>query len=467
MTWHKAIAIGGTCIVGAASLPASAVEKPKSVMNEVGIGLGAGLRLYPAIETNTVYDTNFFFAPDESRNCPDDGGGNGNGGDGGLGGIIDGLLPGLIPDGDGGTNGGGGGGSADCPAPREERDTFGLLARPSLRLVQEGSRSRFELGTRMEIAEWEISEQDDYFDANYFASGQYRLASRHRVSLRGQREDGHDPFGLRRTEEATDVEGDRELDEYTQDTIDAGYVFGADRAFLQLEYGFLYTDKTYDTNRFVSDTRGTRFLDFQADQHTGIVRMNVSPKTALLLEGEVRDNTYPNNAPGQIPRDSTQYRLKGGVNWRALSKVGLRALVGYLDHRPDDDRRDDFTGVDWEVQLDYAVSAKTLLTLNTQREVRPSFQLDAEFINTRIATVGWTQRWGPRVRSSLSVGYQDLTFEGGFREDEFFLSSLGGTYILTRDLAIIASVSLQERESNLPFRDFTKELVTLGIQYRR
>lgn len=395
------------CYVALIAGSATLVGPSAWAQDALGVKLGPGLRLYPELEFRTFYDTNFFYTP----------------------------------------------------GAKEE--AFGTLTRPAVGLVKEGNRFRLEGGVRAEIGEFDTGNEDDYVDVNYYTAGSYTLTSRHRVRGRLAREQGHDSFGLRRTEAAQSL-AERELDEYTQDNTEFAYRFGATEARLNLEYHYRETDKRYDTNR----SEGTRFLDYQAQEHTGTVYYNHSPRTALLLQGSVRDNEYPNNAPGRIPRDSDQTRLRVGATWEALAKTNARVLIGRLEHDPDAPARSKFTGFDWELLLDWTPTAKTTITLNTAREVDPSFVLQADFINTRQYIVGWQQRWAPRFRSALNLGYYDQDFDGFDRGDEFYRADFEVHWLLTRSFAALASISHLERDSNTPMREFDKEVLTLGFRYR-
>lgn len=395
----------GACIAGALLLLAGSSAIAQEAL---GMKLGPGLRLYPELGFRTLYDTNYFYTPDDKE------------------------------------------------------ESFGMLARPALGLVKEGNRFRLEGGARAEIGEFDTGSEDDYVDANYRVGGSYTATSRHRFRSRASREEGHDPFGLRRTEAPPSL-ADRELDEYTQDVLSAAYRFGATDARFNLEYEYNDIEKVYDTNRDL----GTRFLDLERQEHIGTVFYNHSPRTALLVQGSVRDNTYPHNAAGTVPRDSDETRLRLGVIWQALAKTNARLLLGRLEHDPDASVRDRFTGLDWEAQVDWSPSAKTTYSLNTAREADPSYDLDADFINTRRYTFGWQQRWTGRFRSFLDLSYQEYNFEGIERRDEFYRADLEVHWILTRSFAAVGSVSHLERDSNTPLREFDTEVLTLGFRYRR
>lgn len=408
------IAVAAACVltlVQFSALALDATPDPIFGQQQRGQKLGPGLRVYPEFEVLGLYDTNFFFA-DKSN---------------------------------------------------DEIDSFGTLIRPGISLEQDGNRAHVEGGVRGEVGRFDTGGDDNYVDGDIFARANYILTHKNRIRVDAERDYGHDPFGVRRTElnERPLTEVDRDLDKYTLDAFGAGYRLGAPRAFLNLDYNFRYVNKQYYTNRSV----GTRFLEFGQYRHRVTLTHPYSARTNLVAVVTHQDLEFDDTPNGQIPRGFTETEYLAGVSWSATGKTTGRVLLGVVDHKPDDNRRNAFTEFDYDVALSWAVSAKTRLSASTGRTTKQSFLLQADFINTQEYTFAWDQRWSPRIASQLIFSEFDQSFEGFNRDDKFRRVSLTGSWLWTRAFALVGSVTYFDRSTDSTGRGFSKEVISLGFRY--
>lgn len=376
-----------------------------------GRKLGPGLRAYPEFEVLGLYDSNFFFADNSS----------------------------------------------------DEIDSFGTLIRPGISLEQDGNRAHVEGGVRGEVGRFDTGGDDNYVDGDFFARANYILTHKNRVRVDVERNYGHDPFGLRRTElnGRPPSQVNRDLDKYTLDAFGAGYRLGAPGAFLNLDYNFRYVNKQYYTNQRL----GTRFLEFGQYRHRATLTHPYSAHTNLLFVVTHQDLEFDSTPDNQIPRGFQETEYLAGASWHATGKTTGRVLLGVVDHSPDDNRRNSFTQFDYDVALSWAVSAKTRLSASTGRVTRQSFLLQADFINTQETTFAWDQRWSPRIASQLIFSEFDQNFEGVNRDDKFRRVSLTGSWLWTRAFAIVGSVTYLDRNTNSSGRGFSKEVISVGFRY--
>lgn len=398
---------GGDNLEGTASSPGDLGDTFATRQGK-GIGVGPGARLFPAIEIAVVHDDNFFFDPND------------------------------------------------------EASATGLLLRPALGLSLTTTRTKTNFNFSGEVAQFsgdDVSDEDDYTDFNLSASSEFQANSRNLFGVQLARRDDHDPFGQRRTEGSALT--DRELDEFHTDALAASYRFGASDARFNFELSGSTFSKEYDTN-----TEFTRFLDFTADGLAGTLLYNYSPKTTLGLSYGVRDIEFDATPPGFIPRDADEERILLGIEWLATGKTTGRIRVGHVDREPDDSRRDDFSAVDWEVEIVWTPRERTRFTFETGRRTNESFLFDGDFINTQEAGIVWHQEWTSRLSTRLGGRYLDQDFEGTTRQDDYAVFDASFAFLLVRGFSLKGGYVYSDRDSTFNNRDFSKNLFSLGLAWR-
>lgn len=340
----------------------------------------------------------------------------------------------------------------------EEERVSGTLARAGFAVIDQGRRAKIDLGASVEGADFDSGDEDDYVDSKVYGQIDYGRLGRHNFTVRVSRDDGHDPFGRRRTENLP-LEN-RELDEYHENRGRLSYRFGNPAATINLQYEFLYFEKEYETNR----EEGTRFLDFTHRENRGTLYYNYSAKTAAVVRVSHRDIDYPLTLAGFPTRDASERRALIGLEWQASAKTNGKIFVGAVERDRDAAGFDDFTGVDWDVRIDWAPRQLTTFSFTAGRDAEESFLLNASFIDTRKFAASWRQQWGHRFASTLGAQYLERDFEDLGREDESIRGTLDLEFAVSRSFSLTARASYYDRDSTEQERKFEKNVFTVGFR---
>jgi hypothetical protein len=377
-----------------------------AVENTVGMELSSWLRAYPAIAIEAVSDSNFYWTAENEES-------------------VQGAI--LYP----------------------ELELRGIIQKTSFNLKVEGTVSDYDNGSL-----------DDFADSEVDFSFDHEANSRNSLGFRLNTTQSHDAFGTRRTRDLSDI--DRELDEFTLDSGNFHYRFGAKQALVNLEYNFDLSSKTYDTNREL----GTEFLDYDFDAHTVLLTYNQSPKSALAVRASVGNIKYPDTSPGLAIRDATETRVAIGAIWRATAKTSGRVFIGYLGRELDSPAYEDFSARDWDVAIEWRPRTSSQFELRTSRQTEESYILDSSFLNIERYSLLWRQSLGAKFMARYKVQYANITFENSDREDDVLSQSLSLDILLTRRATLYSKYTYTDRDSSFGIREFDKQYFTLGLSWK-
>lgn len=168
------------------------------------------------------------------------------------------------------------------------------------------------------------------------------------------------------------------------------------------------------------------------------------------------------NAQGQP--DSIDHAFTVGVNGRLLPKVDGSLRVGYQLR----DIRMAGAGT-----LD-GVTATASLVWSPRNRVLVSTQISKDFSTTSTALSSDGLTWfnsvqfttGNKIVLTAGVGYARSKYysvDVHVRTDDYFYWRLGANYPITTNIAAEATFTSSENWSTLPFADYTKEFVSVGI----
>jgi len=342
-------------------------------------------------------------------------------------------------------------------ANEPQMDAIGVVVSP--RAGYKATKGRLDLLARIEgeLATFDLpGSSDDYEDARVGLNSSWLATNRGRLDLRAGFERSHDPFGINRTEDAT--VRDRELDIWHSLQAGALFHYGAPEATLNTEVGLSVVQKAYQTNE-----AATRFLDFTSTAFSYTVFYNLSPKTATLFDF-VRTNIQFEEPFGVLDaRDGDEYRLRTGLRWLASGKTSGDLRVGVF-RREFDNSPVAEQGLDWQLGLQWAPRARTLLELEGARGSQESYRADTRVNITRSATLRWKQYWGARASSQLSAGHATTEFIGLGRKDTAYNVRLGLDYMLSRSLSAVASAETYSRTSNDSTSEFDRLSAFAGVR---
>jgi hypothetical protein len=342
-------------------------------------------------------------------------------------------------------------------ADEPQADTIGFVVVP--RAGYKTTKGRLDLLARIEgeVATFDLpGSADDYEDARIGLNSSWLATRRGRLDLRAGFDRSHDPFGINRTEDAT--VRDAELDIWHSLQAGALFHYGAPEATLNTEVGVSALQKSYQTNE-----AATRFLDYTSTAFSYTVFYNLSPKTATLFDF-VRTNVQFDESFGALDaRDGDEYRLRTGLRWLASGKTSGDLRVGVF-RREFDNSPVAEEGLDWQLGLQWAPRARTLLELEGARGSQESYRIDTRVNITRSVTLRWKQYWGARASSQLSAGHATTDFIGLGRKDTAYNVRLGLDYMLSRSLSAVASAETYSRTSNDSTSEFDRLSAFAGVR---
>ncbi|HSW11572.1 MAG TPA: outer membrane beta-barrel protein [Solimonas sp.] len=343
-----------------------------------------------------------------------------------------------------------------------ETDAMGLIVEPAAVLAYSPSYGRYRLGFLGEAASFDTVDEDNYFDSQLFLTGDLRPLLRHRFEFDARYEHGHDAFGTNRTQGQAALR-DREMDIWDETGLTVKYIFGQSEALLNLYGRAGITGKEYDTNRQdpVNPALGTRFLDHDSTLIGGGVIYRLSAKTRFVVDVEQKDIDYDIESTPSFDGDSQRALL--GVRWLATAKTSGEAMVGYYARNFDDDGREDVSGIDWQVRVDWRPRLRSNFTLTTGRFVRETFLLGEDFINEQYAQLGWRQDWSERLYSETELGYFQHKFEGTSRDDDTVALRSALYYRMTRRITAKGGFEHTTRDSSTTSLDFQRNVLFTGL----
>lgn len=341
----------------------------------------------------------------------------------------------------------------------DQENAFGVLVKPDVGL-RHASRRLLLTGTASaEIGTFnQPSDTADYADYAFALGAEWALASRHRLTYAGSLEHDHDAFGTERTE--LDALADARIDEWRRVINGLSYRFGAPTDRLNLVFGGNHLDKTYTTNE-----EFTQFLDHSITSGELTGYYNYSPKTSFFLSLVASAIDFDEVFPGTIDLDADERSFRAGVRWAASAKTSGEIAAGYLDRSPSDTRRNDFSSVDWRVQLTWAPTSYRTLRFASGRNSQETFISTVSFINNEFYMLRWNESWTQRVSSMLSVGFLDSEFVGSTRTDEAVSVEGSLEYRLARSLDLFAGFRWVDRESDQLGTAYERSHGFLGMRY--
>lgn len=101
--------------------------------------------------------------------------------------------------------------------------------------------------------------------------------------------------------------------------------------------------------------------------------------------------------------------------------------------------------------IDRSVEATTVAGASSRFDTLGEVQVDHELLRNLIV--------------SAKAGYLNSDFDGTSREDDRYNVGLSADYYLTQGVKLSASATRDERDSNVPGGDFTRDVVLLRLSY--
>ena len=229
------------------------------------------------------------------------------------------------------------------------------------------------------------------------------------------------------------------------------YRFG-EKFGLGLKYTNLYTDYSDDGPGEGEDSVENR------GGLTGYYYF--TPRTSFDLDYQFWEREYDKNSV-----DYTSNQLMLNVSHQ-FNRLTLKAGAGYHNREFDDPvPSGDIDQFVWQFSGTWNLP-RTAVRMGLGSNLNDAGNGDTYFTSTRLDAM-LVHQFTERIRGTLSGYYQNADYETSDREDDRWLVSLAGDYLITESLWVGLAGGLEQRDSNATGRDFDNQylMIRAGFNY--
>lgn len=342
---------------------------------------------------------------------------------------------------------------SDQDAPQA---SFISVVSPRLTLLLDQGLNKYSARYLVRQGNYASSPADDYSDQQLMLTGDIEADKRHKFDIGYQLSSTHEKRGSGLSEghqSRTSVPIRYQLQQF-----DSLYTYGVKQAAMGIELGLNYQDKAY-TN-FSQLTQGRDFSNV-ALQATLLSRL--SGKTRAFIELAMENSDYEAAQDSSPQRDSTVYNASMGARWQASAMLAGKFKLGYQQKHFSDNRRQQFTGMSWSTNIDWSPLRYSKFALNTSRKAKDT-DSGGDYIDHQHLALSWQHQWQQRIRSQLSVRYDDRQYVGINRQDKKSIWSLQLNYDMRRWFGVELGAELTDNSSSLPQLNYDRRSLYLGFR---
>ncbi len=344
-----------------------------------------------------------------------------------------------------------------------ETNTLHTRYRPGLLLELEKRSVDVSIEYLNSTGVFEDSSDDNYVDHHLFFDMALQLSRRNKLLVDANYIESHD-------DRVVDEEGFSSIDEpneYSQSEFGLRYFFGRDKAKGQILFFADYFDREYQNNRAFTQQKDRKGMELG-----GAFYLRMTPNIDFLVEYSREDLDYTNDptevAMGLDTLDSYQDNYLTGAKWNFSKRTFGELKVGYVAKKFDDTDREDFSGLSWEVSLDWGLNKRSLVSIVSTREAKEANNgASGGYIDASSFDVSWGYDWTRKLRTELSASYQEDEYIDVLddRDDELTSYLLSVSYQLNRWIDLGLSAGYTERNSSIDEFNYERELYSLSISY--
>lgn len=339
-----------------------------------------------------------------------------------------------------------------------EKSDFITYVTPALNVESMGTRGSWRAALVGNAGLYASETDENFFDAAASAGARYDVIADGTV-------DGSVGFSRRHEDRSSpDDVGGTEPTIYYQGDAKAGYTHRFNRLSLGADLGarsFTYDDTDSSTGTINNSDRD------RVETEEGVrLGYELSPDTELFARGALIQWNYSDNVDDSgVDRDASGYRVDAGVSSNLTGLLTLQASVGYLSLDYDDTSLSSTEGVAASLRAIWNVTRLTTITATIDRGVEATTVAGA---SSRFDTLGEVQVDHELLRNlivSAKAGYLNSDFDGTSREDDRYSVGVSADYYVAQGVTLSASAARDERDSNVPGGDFTRDVFLLRLKY--
>jgi len=339
-------------------------------------------------------------------------------------------------------------------------DSFGSVLSPEVKASIARGGSSYSAKYYLRDVRWFDSDDDNFTEHGFGVNGVHVFNARNRSEFSAGLLNGFEPRGSGLTEGAQLLEGVDAPLEFLRHDARLVHSYGSEATRGQMDFDIGYSDLKYQNFRDVTFFRDRENIDLGATFY-----WRIAPRTDALIEVQRSGVTYPSVQPGaeRGALDSSEWRYRTGLRWRATGKTTGSIRVGYFQRDFDSEQRVDDNGFDWNVALEWSPRTYSTFTLKGGRQSRETNGL-GDFINVEMLSVGWQHRWSQHSSTAVNLSVSDAEYSASDRDDEVLLGSLRYTRSIARWFDVVASLNYEDRDSTLGRFRYDRMDAQVGIE---
>jgi len=258
-----------------------------------------------------------------------------------------------------------------------------------------------------------------------------------------------------RIENVSDTSVIGQNDKFEITRADANYIYGAPSGPFSMELGVNHVwFRTFNSGTLNSD----REYDKPGASATGYFR--VGPKTRALVEYRYDDYDYLLSSSAL---DSTKDTYLIGLTWAATARTVGTIKFGYEERDFDSNAKKDKDGSSWEADLTWQPTQRATLIFNTSKGTEEG-SVSEDLVEVERFKASWNHQIAPRISSDVSYAYLDEEYQNILnRKDEVNEVAVGINFDATRWMTVGVGYRYKDRDSNVPVRDYDRNVYMVSL----
>ncbi len=225
----------------------------------------------------------------------------------------------------------------------------------------------------------------------------------------------------------------------------------------------------YDNYALMYDNDVNNYLD-RVDHGLDVYGYyDYSPKTNFFLEYRIIQSKYDEVDIYGLSQDNMNNYLYGGLNWQTSVSTSLTGKAGYQDKTYDSDafkNQSDTGSFTYQLQWNWLITNKSSLLVKSAYNIEETdsvYFLSKTVFSNRL---GYTHRFTNRLRGNFLFIYENSDYdqlEDLSRTDDRYYFNIGLEYAFLKWLALDASYSYDQKDSNIDRLDYDTNFFRIGI----
>jgi hypothetical protein len=337
-------------------------------------------------------------------------------------------------------------------SPDNEKSSLVTELTPQVRLEHKQQANTYGLNAGAKIGRYSSSSADNYEDYQVSGDADWQFARNMGFSLGADYMMGHDPRG------STDRGDGGKPATWDTKGVSGLFSYGGHQARTRIELGAGHAAKRYDDYPLSQNVDDKNDTDI-----TARFIYRALPKTRLFLEAIQTMTDYQLDTSTQ---DNDKLNFSMGAKWSATAKTTGSAKVGYLRKTFDSDAREDFSGLSWQMAVQWKPISRSTIDVTTGRYTNDSTGI-GDYLLTQDFSIKGTHVWMPRLSSSLGFYMGQTDFSGDKRaterSDDNQKYSLAVNYDLRKEVTLSAGMNFGKRDSNYSPDDYDQRVFFLTV----